>query len=496
MTKTIRRAAALLSALALTALAVSPATATSTGTAAPTGGVSWYACGAGADARQRCGTLRVPLDYAHPGGPAIDLAVSRLASADPAKRRGVLVLVPGGPGNSGVNTPTSWGARLPAAVRDAYDLVGFDPRGTGASSPVSCGLSHPELAATRFQSWPAPDGDISGNAANARTLAAKCLANGGPVLRSISTRNEARDIDSIRRALGERSVSLWGVSYGTYVSAVYATLFGGHADRVLLDSSDDPDPRLVERRWLANYQLGVVDRFPDFARWAGDPANPDRVADTPDAVYGTFLALAARLDRDPLPWPGANPPELNGNVLRSTLLSTVYSDRNFAGLARLVLAARAGGPLPTAPSVPDAAMQQVIAVAGATICNDVAWPRDLRYYQRAVAVSRRRYPLTAGMPASIGPCSFWSAPAERPVAVHADRRTTVLLIQNLRDPATPYSGALNMERALGDRARMVSVDSGGHEAYLANGNACGDAAATDFLLTGHRAARDTRCPAA
>jgi hypothetical protein len=129
------------------------------------------------------------------------------------------------------------------------------------------------------------------------------------------------------------------------------------------------------------------------------------------------------------------------------------------------------------------------------MCDDVAWPRSIPAIARDVAADRARHPLTAGMPVNIGPCSFWPSPAEPTVRITAYGPSNVLLAQNLRDPSTPYRGALEMRRAFGDRARMVAIDSGGHEAYLANGNACGDHLVSDFLANGKRPAHDTLCPA-
>ncbi|MFE9421494.1 alpha/beta hydrolase [Kitasatospora sp. NPDC006697] len=458
----------------------------------------WGPCaGAAADPRQECATLRVPLDYARPGGASIALAVSRIRAGRPDERRGVLLTIPGGPGGSGLNRPSDVVGRLPRAVSDRYDLVGFDPRGVGQSTPVSCEVSHADLATVNMYPWPAPDGSIGGNLAQEKRLADACWRNGGPVLRSLGTANEARDLDSLRRALGERKVSAWGVSYGTYAGAVYATMFPQHTDRIVLDSNDDPDPQRVGRGWLANYAVGAEDRFPDFAAWASAPGSPVRLAQTPEAVRADFLALADRLDREPLPWPGANPEQLDGNGLRNLMLQALYSDSSFPYLARVVLAAEQRQPLPAPMTVPDQAAQNSLAVSVGTLCGDVAWPRSAADYQQAVAADRAAHPLTAGMPVNVMPCAFWpAAPAQPPVRVTDDGPSNVLLVQNLRDPATPYAGALKLRQALGGRARMVSVDSGGHDAYAANGNACGDAVVTGFLVGGHRPAQDVRCPAA
>jgi pimeloyl-ACP methyl ester carboxylesterase len=457
--------------------------------------LSWSACPAAnaVDPRQECATLSVPIDHARPTGPHLDLALSRIRTALPGQRRGVLVLVPGGPGGSGVNRPSAYVGKLPRAVLDRYDLVSFDPRGVGASTPVSCRLDPADIAQTRIMPWPAPGGDISPNVAWARRATAACRANGGPVFDSISTRNEARDLDAIRRALGERRISYWGVSYGTYVGAVYATMFPDRTDRVVLDSNDDPDPRLVARGWAAGYAIGVEDRFPDFAAWLSARDAEYHLGSDQANVRATYLRLAARLDLAPLPWPGANPPVLDGNALRSTLLNGLYADARFPQIAALMSAARTGGPLPPAGAPPEAALQNTFAVLNATICHDVGFPRDIGQYAADVAANRRTYPLTAGMPVNIYTCAFSPAPEEPPVRVTSYGPANVLLVQNLRDPATPYSKALKMRAALGDRARMVSVDAGGHGSYLENGNACGDARVTAFLADGVFPARDVIC---
>jgi pimeloyl-ACP methyl ester carboxylesterase len=308
-------------------------------------------------------------------------------------------------------------------------------------------------------------------------------------MRYITTRNEARDIDRIRRSLGESRLSYWGVSYGTYVGAVYATMFPGRTDRVVLDSSDDPDPARVARGWANNFAVGAADRFPDFAAWAAARDTTFGLGSTPVAVRATYLRLASTLDRSPLP-------DLRGNDLRATMFNALYTDASFPLLAQLMHAALTSTPLPAVPLPPPGQVQNFLAVLNATGCNDVAWPRAVQSYAAAVAGNRVAFPLTAGMPANIYPCAFWPyPPAEPPTRITSSGPSNILMIQNLRDPATPHSAALRMRAALGGRARLVSVDSGGHGAYLANGNACGDRTVTAFLADGVRPTRDVTCAA-
>lgn len=467
----------------------------SAATADPAGTLTWTDCGGGAaDPRQQCATLQVPMDYADPGSPLIDIAVSRIRSEDPDARRGTLLLIPGGPGGSSLGDPSGKGQKLPREVRDAYDLVGFAPRGLAPSTAVDCGLETADLATSRLRPWPASDGSIDGNLDTARRVTDACVRDGGELMRHLGTANEARDLDRLRAALGEQKISAWGVSYGTYVGAVYAQLFPHRTDRIVLDSNDDPDPTRVARAWLAGHEQGVEDTFPDFAAWASRPGNPDRVALRAADVRPRFLRLAAELDRTPIPWPGANPEELNGNVLRQTMLDSLYRPSAYPTLARLMRAA-AQGTVPPAPQAPpESVLQNVTAVGVGTLCNDVAWPESPAVYRKGVAESRAKYPLTAGMPRNAMVCAAWPyAPREAPVRITGRGPSNVLLVQNERDVATPLSGARKMREALGRRAVMVTVDSTGHDAYLANGNACGDRTVSRFLATGQRPSADLYC---
>jgi pimeloyl-ACP methyl ester carboxylesterase len=450
-------------------------------------GLAWGPCPPGAvlDVRQECATVRVPLNYREPNGERISLAVSRIRTANPETRRGVLLLIPGGPGGSGLARPSTHGVRLPQQVLDRYDIIGFDPRGVGQSTPVSCGLAPADIAPTVLFPWPGPGGDISGDVERADRIARACAANGGPLMPHITTRNEARDIDAIRQALGEPRLSYWGTSYGTYVGAVYATMFPARTDRIVLDSNDDPDPRLVSRVWQANFGRGAEDRFPDFAAWA--VAQGAGLGTTPEAVRATYLHLAESLDRAPRP-------DLTGATLRAVMFNSLYSDAAFPQLAGFLHAALTGGPVPPIPAPPAEFFQNLIAAQTATACNDVAWPGPTHNYAQDVARNRITFPLTGGMPVNIRPCAFWPYhPAEPATRLNRHGPANILMIQNRRDPATPLAGALRMRVALLHRAHIVIVNSGGHNAYLANGNPCGDNAVTAFLTTGIRPP-DTLCP--
>ncbi|MFJ2739498.1 alpha/beta hydrolase [Streptomyces sp. NPDC087440] len=501
---------ALSTAAAISTLAAAPS-AQATGTQAtgprtqadPRPALTWTPCARtdlGGPATQECATLSVPVDHADPAGPQLSLAVSRVRSEDPAKRRGALLVLAGGPGGSGVQRLTQKGTKLRAELGDTYDLVALDPRGTGNSTRATCKLPSTDRHLTTLRSWPAPDGSIDANIDRSRRTADLCARNGGAVLRSLTTANQVRDMDLLRRALGERRLSAWGTSYGAYAAAVYAQKYPQRTDRWVLDSVADPDPARLARTWMYNTGRAVEEAFPDFAAWASDPARgTDRLARTPSRVRPLVLSLAARLDRTPRESTTPGTP-LTGNHLRQALQNALYGEANYPALAKLIAAASSTDPKVKPVLTPDIAGPLPDADAATTIgviCNDVRWPTGpgtTAAHRRAVREDRARYPLTAGFPANITPCSYWKwTPAEQPTRITSSGPSNILMVQNRRDPSTPYFGALKMREALGDRTRLISVNKAGHGSYLGTGNSCGDARVTAFLTRGVRPASDVSC---
>jgi pimeloyl-ACP methyl ester carboxylesterase len=458
------------------------------------------------DSRQQCATLQVPLDYRKPQGRQIDVAVSRIPTAKPGLRHGILLFNPGGPGGSGLDMPGQLLPLLPADVTDRFDLIGFDPRGVGHSTPVTCGIgvdTSPDLVLP----YPAPDGSINRNVTYGRDTAENCARLSGDLLPSITTANTARDMDRIRSALGERKLSYLGYSYGTYLGAVYTSLFPGNSDRILLDSA--VDPKLVWYDMWRTWGLAVALRLPDFTKWAADRDGIYHLGATPVAVNQTYDELASRFDRDPLPLPGL---VVTGNVFREITRGALYSDRSFPDLAQTwQFLASAGTPKATGssaalaalsrqilrpqPLAPQVAPDNQLAALYSVICDDVAWPRETGTYADNVAVDRRLFPATAGMPSGVWPCAFWkNRPVEPPVNVTANGPRNVLILQNLRDPATSWISGFGLRRSLGQRADFISVDQGGHGVYLLTQAPCASDVATAFLVRGELPARDAFCP--
>jgi CubicO group peptidase (beta-lactamase class C family)/pimeloyl-ACP methyl ester carboxylesterase len=458
--------------------------------AAPTDGLEWQACSF--DPRAECATLAVPRDYRDPGGATVDMHVSRVRSTNPELRRGTLVMNQGGPGPH-LTDAAGFGELVPRSVLDAYDVVSFDQRGFGKSAPVRCGL-RPEQQFT-FP-WAIPGGEPAVRA-RAEGIARQCAERGGPDLAFLGTANVARDVDQLRRALGEKRISFLGVSYGTYLGIAYDSMFPGRVDRMLLDSNVDP-AAAWRNTFRDSMTTGVETRFPELAAFLAGHHTEYGLGATVEEVRRTFLDLVDRLDRDPLPTPGG---AVLGAHLRIAVFSALYADAAFPVAGRMLAAAQDRDPAAAAAAGAELQIwydddNDASAELG-VFCADGSWPHDPALYAKQAKKDAAAFPLTGGAGAAIWPCAFWPTdPIDPPIAVTSRGRPNVLLVNNLRDPATTYGAATSVRRQFGDRARLVGVDQGGHGSYLFSGNACAQRVGTDFLVHGSRPAADLVCPAA
>ncbi|TWD84048.1 alpha/beta hydrolase family protein [Kribbella amoyensis] len=442
----------------------------------------------------QCGTLKVPLDHRDPDGKQIDIAVSRLASKKPEQRRGVLLTNPGGP-SSGLGYPAFLVATgLPKSVLDSYDVIGFDPRGIGRSTPVTCDLTVAQLVDGNIPPYARNAADVAKRAAESKKLAEQCASSKtASMLPFLSTANTARDMDKIRAALGEEKASYAGASWGTHLGALYTTLFPDRSDRIVLDSNLDKGgwDYASDRLW----SQGVEDRFPDFAKYVAANHREYGLGWTPAQVRSKYLELGARLDKKPVESPDGT---FDGKLFRQITFGFLYGAPQMPVLASVWKSLDANQAPPPLPGGDDAAAGAENLVSGRyyIICNDSSWPKSLATYQRNVAIDRIKYPLFGAAGANVQPCAYWPKAIEKPVQVTDEGPSNVLMVQNLRDPATPLAGALGLRKAFGDRAVMVTADQGGHGVYPMGKNQCANHAVTQFLVKGERPARDYHCTAA
>lgn len=464
-------------------------------TAEPTAQVQWGACPADVPAappQLRCATVPVPLDYSDPGGAQIEIMISRLASKNPDKRRGVLLLNPGGPGGTGLDQPGFLAAQgLPAGVLDSYDLIGMDTRGVGHSAPVSCGFTDDQAYFGNIPPYAVNEAAVSERAAVSQGVAEQCAANDHDGrLRSLSTANMARDLDRIRAALGEDTANFLGYSYGTALGAAYASMFPEQADRIVLDSNIGDT--FLDHDGMRLYGRGMEETFPDFAKWAAARHDIYGLGRTPEEVRRTYFTLAERLDAHPVDG-------MDGGLFRFGTFFTLYRPASYGPAAEswksLLETGRpgpAGGRPPGtgAPSPNDNAWSVFLAVT----CNDVEWPEDIQTYHRAVAEDREKHPLYGAAAANVMPCAYWKlGPSEPPVQIGNTGPADVLIVQNRRDPVTPLRGGELLDDKFGDRSRLVRVDGSGHGAYVLGANPCALDVTTDFLVDGTMPEQDVTC---
>ena len=206
----------------------------------------WGSCaaeGEGLEAFQ-CTTAVVPLDYDKPKGRQITLALARLPASNPSRKIGSLFLNPGGPGGSGVDFLFGAGPFLYSdEVRARFDLVGFDPRGIIRSTPLRCYETFDDaLADLAPMAFPVTRAEERIWVRADRAVARACAERGGPILNHMSTANVARDMDLLRRAVGDAKLTYAGYSYGSYLGATYANLFPGKSGPWSWTASSTPSP--------------------------------------------------------------------------------------------------------------------------------------------------------------------------------------------------------------------------------------------------------------
>ncbi|WP_369386780.1 alpha/beta hydrolase [Streptomyces sp. CG1] len=460
---------------------------------------AWQRCDASQPAALQCATIEVPLDYSRPGGKTIKLAISRMQTSVPGKRHGVILFNPGGPGGEGLDMPVMMKDAMPKKVLEQYDLIGFDPRGVGRSSPVTCGLNGVEQNIEHAYRPATFSRDVTW----ARTVAEKCRAKNGDKLPYITTRNTARDMDVIRAVLGEKKLSYLGYSYGTYLGAVYAQMFPQRTDRWVLDSAVDP-----ARVWRGMIQVWAEGTEPAFTRWTNWTAQHDRtyhLGNTPAKVKKAFWNLIARADRSPIDDGGQ---KLTGDDIRASLRAQFFSPKHAAEAVVNLKKAADGHATPGRSPEPadQQGTPQRAALAAQTpadngsaafwsvVCGDTAaWPRDPEQYRHDAIRDKGRYPIYGDFGSNITPCAFWNKPAEPVTAVN--NNDAVLTVQNQWDPQTPLVSGLGMHRAL-KGSRMVYVQGGeGHGVYSGDPRACANITVNAYLSTGKLPAKDVTCKA-
>ena len=455
--------------------------------------LAWSDCGP-----NQCARLTVPIDYSHPDGDTLKLAVLKVAAKSPSERIGSLVVNPGGPGGSAADYASQADFIVTKPVRAAYDIVGFDPRGVGSSSPIKC-LNDRELDSF-LGSDPTPDDKAEEQqfADLAKAFADKCKANGGPLLGHVSTIEAAKDMDVLRAALGETKLDYLGKSYGTFLGATYADLFPTKVGRFVLDGVEDPNltSSQVNEGQAVGFETATRAYVQDCVDKGGCP-----LGDSLDSGMQRLRDFLKALDARPLPLDDPYVKALTEGWGSLGVADAMYDPRLWSQLTDALRSAFGGnaGPLMTLAdryahrdsrgTYAGNLMQVIYAVN----CLDRSDSKDLAHYESQARSLSAKAPTWGPFLAwSTVPCGYWPVPANNaPKKITAAGSGPIVVVGTTRDPATPYKWAQGLASEL-QNGHLITFDGDGHTAYMRS-NSCVDDAVDAYLLEGTVPPPGLRC---
>ena len=474
--------------------------------------IDWQDCSDGTSPFQ-CGTVTVPLDYEHPDGRTITLALKKLPASDSDAEHGSLFLNPGGPGGSGVEAVAD-APRAPEELRAAYDIIGFDPRGVGQSTPITCwtddeirqSLTDPgngDISPTNplitSKNVPAQE-KIDRGTANA----ARCAQHSEvpELLDHVGTRNVARDMDVLRATNGNATLNYLGISYGTHIGAVYADLFPGRVGRVVLDSAVDPSKREIDRNAeTVAFKEGVLRQYVEHCQTQSDCP----LTGSTDEAIAQLTAFVDGLDQAPLTAPDSsatvNTQDAIGIVQQyavekpdwDALTAMLTPAMNNHDGTLMVKAKQNSGEAPptTVEEVVSSANSEIMF--GAVICNDYPdTAGTVSDWDAQAAAEKKSYPFFGGTSNAMEAyCRGWGHRGQTPPQeTRAEGSEPILVIGTTGDSRTLYPWAQSLTDQL-DNGHLLTVKGYGHGAS----GSCAGAAIIGFLVNGTVPAEGATCTA-
>lgn len=444
--------------------------------------VTWSDCG-----RYECASVEVPVDYADPDGERLTLKLRRLPAGDPQARKGSLFINPGGPGGSGVDYVAQFTAVAGQDLLDAYDVVGFDPRGVGASTPLECATT--AQLDDYVNTDPTPDDATEEQAFfdAALTLGERCETKAGELAGHVSTVEVAKDLDVLRAVVGDPTLSYFGASYGTMIGATYAQLFPKRAGRLVLDGAIDPslDSEGLNKGQAEGFQTALKAYLEACVKQDDCPLGTDV-----DAAQQRLSDFLDGLDRDPLPTSSEGRP-LTEALGFYGIAVTLYNADYWELLTRALRQGLRGNGTQllfladTYLSRGERGYKDNSVVALVAVnCLDDPSTISLAQARDSVSDFEEVSPVFgASFAWSPVTCTAWPIkPAQEAPEIRAEGAPPIVVVGTTRDPATPYRWSEAMADQLASGV-LVTRDGDGHTGY-AMGNECVDDAIDDFLVTG------------
>lgn len=462
--------------------------------------LSWAACGDAESApTTECATATLPMDYDDPDGETVGIALSKVPATNPDERIGSLFFNFGGPGGSAVDYLQGAGAGIFATLNERFDIVAFDPRGVGQSTPgIDCGVDQETQGIYGLPTVTPQNLDVPALQARAQGYVDACLAANGDILEHVSTANVARDLNVLHRAVGDPQLNFLGFSYGTFVGATYASMFPTDYRALVLDGPVDAesyinDPLANIASQTAGFETSLY-RFLEACGRNPISCGGFALGQKPITAYDDLVRSA---NENPIPADGwtEDPRPVTGDEINAATLSALYNKANWGYLASM-LAAAAHGDASAIRGQVDSSFEGGGTDLYFTIgASEQEYPQGLDPYLDKGAESWSSFPhfysnsgyaeLSYGLWPAKDEDSFdgpFTVPSSSP---------TPLVVATTYDPATPYQGGLELVHDLGNAA-LLTMDGDGHTAYAGN-SVCIDTAVDAYLVDGVVPAPGTRC---
>ena len=415
-------------------------------------------------------TLDVPVDYTDPGGDTIELFLAKHQAVDQDDRIGTLLINPGGPGFGGSDYAFFASQVFDQRLLRHFDILGWDPRGTGESDPAIDCIDDYDPYFSEIDSTPESDAERQLLVDVAEEFATACRDENADIIDFVGTNNSARDMDTIRRALGEETISYFGFSYGSELGATWATLFPDTVRAAVLDGAADPDADALESslQQIAGFEASLTTFL---ARCSERPTCAFHNDGNAEQAFGDLMA---RLDADPLPSDGDRPP-VNRDVATTGVVQAMYSESYWPVLEQSLAAAAQGdgsGLLELADSyyqrMPDGTYGNQLEAFQAISCADSSERKSIEETdaenERYTEVAPRLVPE-----GSAGGyfCTFFPPALDPRIDIDAAGAGPIVVIGTTGDPATPFESTVRMSDTLED-GRLVIVDADQHTGYGVN----------------------------
>ncbi|WP_444996749.1 alpha/beta hydrolase [Aliikangiella sp. IMCC44359] len=487
--------------------------------------IQWQTC-EGIPAPFECATIEVPLDYSQLASlpspeklTTTTLALARYPASDPDNKIGSIFLNPGGPGGSGVDLILNAGPYLfDQETRAHFDLIGFDPRGIAASSPLTCFQTTDEQQkALGGPDNPTAFRDIIARKKADKFYAKTCKKNGGQILNNMSTADVARDLDLLRQAVGDDKINFVGYSYGSYLGMTYANMFPNNIRSLIIDGVLDPIAWSTGRNYESFYtpittrlksDIGTMDTLNEFFRLCDSQSDTCTFAGNASQRYD---AIYQHLKIEPLEIPIDENQTflLTSDVLLNITASSMYNSASWSNLAQFLLNIElAQTPQKIASDLANLydslnftkelrfteKLPQSSEGFTSVLCSDSENPRDYFFWPLAAQISNDKNGyFGAYWTWASSPCKFWKSPAKNRFTGPFDHQTNhpILVASTRFDPATPYHGA-EISAELMPNSRLLTVEAWGHTTPFLS--ACADSIVSNYLLTGELPeAKNTIC---